>query len=242
MVHCSKWEHFRCHWLVLLVMMHFVLCLSVVGRPAARSASWPAWTRWTVFRCFWLLFHTFSCEGGPRILRLILRQTHGFSLSPSYSAVTCSVSWPWKVFRKLWIYWEMTSGIFRFPGMLRSTVLTLLRQSTELACMLLRSARTCGFSKFSAYWLDSGHIYGVSLRVCSHMARRHYFYSPLYLASSCFDSSPEKSTRRGFSGRLFQTCSRFLRCLARQWIHIWRQLGASCAVLALRMALVKGRG
>ena len=30
--------------------------------------------------------------------------------------------------------------------------------------------------------------------------------------------------------------------LARQWIHVLRQLGASCAVLAPRMALVKGRG
>ena len=29
--------------------------------------------------------------------------------------------------------------------------------------------------------------------------------------------------------------------LVRQWIHVRRQLGASCAVLARRMALVKGR-
>ena len=94
-----------------------------------------------------------------------------------------------------------------------------------------------------------------------------------------------KSTRRGYLGRYFQKCSRILRCLARQWIHVcvsarvcgclclptetgthsancacsslwmlvaaqylvrqWiqrRQLGASCAVLALRMALAMGRG
>ena len=29
-----------------------------------------------------------------------------------------------------------------------------------------------------------------------------------------------KSTRRGFSGRFCQKCSRILRCLARQWIHV----------------------
>ena len=34
-------------WLVLLVMMHFVLCLSVVGKPATRSASWSVWIRRT---------------------------------------------------------------------------------------------------------------------------------------------------------------------------------------------------
>ena len=34
------------------------------------------------FGGFWLLFHTFLCEGGPRILRSILGETHGFSLSP----------------------------------------------------------------------------------------------------------------------------------------------------------------
>ena len=28
------------------------------------------------------------------------------------------MSLPWKVYRKLWIYWEMTSGMFRITGML----------------------------------------------------------------------------------------------------------------------------
>ena len=45
-------------------------------------------------RWLWWLFHTFSCEGGPRILRLILGRSHGFPMSPS-----CSVSLPCEVFK-----------------------------------------------------------------------------------------------------------------------------------------------
>ena len=70
-------------------------------------------------RWLWWLFHTFPCEGGPRILRLILGRSHGFPMSPSCSAATGSVSLPCEVYRKLWIYWEMTVGIFRIAGMLR---------------------------------------------------------------------------------------------------------------------------
>ena len=44
----------------------------------------------SVFGGFWLLFHTFPCDGGPRILRSILGLTHGFSTSPSHAAVTGS--------------------------------------------------------------------------------------------------------------------------------------------------------
>ena len=39
-------------------------------------------------------FFTFSCEGGPRILRLILGRSHGFPVSPSCSAATGSGSLP----------------------------------------------------------------------------------------------------------------------------------------------------
>ena len=39
-------------------------------------------------RYFWLLFHTFPCESGPRILRSILGQIKFFCMRPSYSAVT----------------------------------------------------------------------------------------------------------------------------------------------------------
>ena len=75
-------------------------------------------------------------------------------------------------------------------------------------------------SAFSACWLDSGYIYGVSLRVLrSYLARGHYFLAPctwhLLVASRRL-----KSTRRGFSVRFFQKCSGFLHCLARQWIHV----------------------
>ena len=43
-------------------------------------------------------------------------------------------------YRKLWIYWEMASGIFRIRGMLRSTVdFSFMRQSTEPSLM----AATC---------------------------------------------------------------------------------------------------
>ena len=73
----------------------------------------------SVFGGFWLLFHTFPFEGGLRILRSILGQTHGFPVSPSYSAAIGLVSLPCEVYRKPWIYWEMTSGIFRIAGMLR---------------------------------------------------------------------------------------------------------------------------
>ena len=73
----------------------------------------------SVFGGFWLLFHTYPGEVGPRILRSILGRTHRFSTSLSYSAVTGSVSLPREVYRKLWIYWEMTSGFFRTTGMLR---------------------------------------------------------------------------------------------------------------------------
>ena len=103
------------------------------------------------FGGFWLLFRTFPCEGGLRILRSILGR-HGFSMSPSYSAVTGSVSLPREVYRKLWIYWEMTSGIFSVTGMLRSSVVARscislrsfsaprIWQSLVRRCMLLRSA------------------------------------------------------------------------------------------------------
>ena len=51
---------------------------------------------------FGLLFHTFQCEGGPRILRSFLAQTKYFFMSPSYFAVTGPVL-PCEVYRILWI-------------------------------------------------------------------------------------------------------------------------------------------
>ena len=117
-------------------------------------------------RWLWWLFHTCSCEGVPRILRLILGRSHGFSMRPSYSAVTVPVS--------TWIFWEMTSGIVRLTGMLRSTVdCSFLRQSPEpslmaATCPVPYVADDCAkmrnfwvmtsrvISAFSAYWLDSG--------------------------------------------------------------------------------------
>ena len=165
----------------------------------------------SVFGGFWLHFHAFPCEGGPRILRSILGQTRIF-YEPSYSAVTGSVSLPREVYRKLWIYWEMTSGIFSITGMLRSTVVA--RQSTEPlwpsypagTCLVLYAEECtkvrifCEFtsrvvSACSAYWLDSGYMYGVSLRVLrSHLAlgTRTLFLQPLV------PSRRLKSARRGF--------------------------------------------
>ena len=91
------------------------------------------------------------------------------------------MSWPWKVYRKLWIYFEMTSEIFLITGMLLSTVnCSFVRLSTEPSFM----AATCSvlyvalkrlkrrifwemtsrvISAFSAYLVDSGYMYGVSL-------------------------------------------------------------------------------
>ena len=46
----------------------------------------PRWLQW--------LHHTCSCEGVPRILRLILGRSHGFPVSPSRSAATGSVFLP----------------------------------------------------------------------------------------------------------------------------------------------------
>ena len=51
----------------------------------------------SVFGGFCLPLHTFSCEGGPRILRSILGRTHGFLMCLSNSAVTGSVSLPCEV-------------------------------------------------------------------------------------------------------------------------------------------------
>ena len=165
-------------------MMHFVLCLSVVGRPAARCASWPVWIRWTVFRCFWLLFHTFSCEGGPRILRLLLRQTHGFSLSPSYSAATCSV---------LYVAEECTKmRIFHIQRL-------LARQWIHVCVSVRVGGRLC-----------------LATDIGTHSAN---------CACSSFVDVGGCATLSFGSGYMY--------CVS------W---GTSCAVLALRMALVKGRG
>ena len=85
--------------------------------------------------------------------------------------------------------------------MLRSTVLTLLRQSTERSflaatCSLLYVAEECTtmrtfwvmtsrvISAFSTHWLDSGYMHGVSLRGCalvdydSGMAGFAGYYAP----------------------------------------------------------------
>ena len=57
-------------------------------------------------------FPGFVREGGPLILRPRFGQFLEFSASPSFLAVTGSVSLPPKMYRKLWIYFETTSGNF----------------------------------------------------------------------------------------------------------------------------------
>ena len=49
-----QWLHVASVYRGLLVIMHFVLCSSVVGRPAARSASGLVWTRRTVLVRQWI--------------------------------------------------------------------------------------------------------------------------------------------------------------------------------------------
>ena len=91
----------------------------------------------------------------------------------------------------------MTSGIFRISGMLRSMVdFSFMRQSTEPSL----TAATCSvlyvalerlkmqifwemtsrvISAFSAYLLDSGYVYGVSLRVLGSSFLRSSLPSPM---------------------------------------------------------------
>ena len=71
---------------------------------------------WVAFGCY-LTHSVYRWTSDPEVDS---RTDQGFSVSPSYSAVTGPVSLPREVYRKLWIYWEMTSGIFRVTGMLRS--------------------------------------------------------------------------------------------------------------------------
>ena len=94
-------------------------------------------------------------------------------MSPPYSAVTVPVSLPREVYRILWIC-------------------PLLHQSTELQeCMKMQIfwEFTSGVvSAFSAYWLDSGYMYGVSPQLLLvALGMRTLFLGPLYLAD--FNSS-----------------------------------------------------
>ena len=61
-------------------------------------------------------YSSFLCESGPWILRSIHIQTFGVSTSPLVFGSHWFGVLPWEVYRKLWIYWEMTSGLFRFTG------------------------------------------------------------------------------------------------------------------------------
>ena len=119
-----------------------------------------------------MVFHTFQCEGGPRILRSFHIQTSVFLRAPRtrQSLVLCLAV---EEYRKLWIYWEMTSGIFRFSGMLRSTVdFSFMRQSA------IRHS-----------WLDSGYTYWrqSSVPFLLLFARGNWtlFLGPSYLALAC---------------------------------------------------------
>ena len=84
----------------------------------------------SVFGGFWLLFHTYPCEGGTRILGPIVGQTHGCSTSLSYSAVTGSVSLPREVQETL----DLLGDDFRnFPSFLYA--------SFDSGCVSPRSLR-----------------------------------------------------------------------------------------------------
>ena len=105
-------------------------------------------------------FHTYPCEGVRRIQRAILGQTYRFSTSSLLwkSLVRCL---PREGYRKLWIYREMTSGMLRFTGMLRSwQPLVWCYDNARFSGRISRV-----ISAFSPCWLYSGYIYGVSRRV-----------------------------------------------------------------------------
>ena len=73
--------------------------------------------------------------------------------------------------KKFGLSWETIVSVF--CAMLAATVDTCISslfprtwQPLVRCCMMLRSARICGgvVSACSAYWLDTGYMYGVSLR------------------------------------------------------------------------------
>ena len=156
----------------------------------------------SVFCGLWL-FHTFPCEGGPRILRSILGQTHGFSSSPSYSAVTGSV----RIF--------VLSVCF-----VRQWLHALASVYGAVTCSSLYVAEECrnaGFfweftsgvvSAFSAYWLDE---------FLFALGSRTLFLRPSYLASTY--SSSCWSTRYGIFWEIPETFP-YSSHLVGQWIHV----------------------
>ena len=138
--------------------------------------------------------------------------------------------------------WEITSGkCFVFSAMLGPTVDAIFAavheafaaprtcQSLVRRCMLLTSARKCGFfweftsgvvSACSACWLDSGYMYDVSSRVFLFaLGTRTLFLRLLVSGSHLFDVVLEHKIR-SFLGDPFWNRSRIQRYLVSQWIHV----------------------